>query len=354
MTNIFVVDFFNLIKRYTYLIEESPDDGEFYSEITTRVINRILKYVKEYKIDLLVFCSDSGFNFRANSVLGGEYKANRNRAKSLTQEERENSYIEKLKDILASLPNIFIEVKDVEADNIAYLTIKYLSKEIEDSKFYVGTTDSDFLQLLSDRVNIVNWAKGLITVDNWKEIHNFDSKYFKPEDYSLLKSIVGDTSDNIKGVKGLGWKTAIKLLDFICSRIGESVSLDNIQSVVSYLENLRDNYSLSKKELTVVNKFLTTIVSNIELINRNYSIISLDMLETPYVARVMTSLDVSMKTPISFNQKEFLDKIRFSDRYMSDEDYNKILKKNLQALYDFKRLAARSEKIRREHCGAKD
>ncbi len=87
--NILIIDWFNLIKRYTYLLDDTPiEDGEFYEDITSRIINKVMKTVNEYHVDLLIVCSDLGYNHRANSLLSGEYKANRNRAKSLTQEEQ--------------------------------------------------------------------------------------------------------------------------------------------------------------------------------------------------------------------------------------------------------------------------
>ena len=90
--NVLIVDFFNLIKRYTFLIDsaEELDGGEFYSDVATKIVNKIVKTCDEYKIDFAIICSDLGFNRRANSVLSGEYKANRVRAKSATQEEKLN------------------------------------------------------------------------------------------------------------------------------------------------------------------------------------------------------------------------------------------------------------------------
>lgn len=348
MANVLVVDFFNLIKRYTFLIEESPDDGEFYSDITTKAINRVLRVIDQYHIDMLIFCSDSGFNHRANSVLDGTYKANRSRAKSLTEEERENDYLEKLKEILKTLPNIFIEVRDVEADSIVYLVVQHLQKVLPKSTFYIATTDTDFLQLIDENVNIVNWNKGLVTLDNWKEIHNFNSKNLKPTDYALLKSMVGDPSDNIKGIKGLGWKTVLKLLDFLYDKLDKDLHIDNIGSIVSYLNELLEEYNLLSKEKALVRKFLELINNNRDQIDRNFSIISLELLETPYVARVISSLDCAMKEKVSFDIKGFLTKVRFDDQYLSDQDYKKILEKNMKTLYQLKRLAARMERIRKE------
>lgn len=346
--NVLIVDFFNLIKRYTFLIDsaEELDGGEFYSDVATKIVNKIVKTCDEYKIDFAIICSDLGFNRRANSVLSGEYKANRVRAKSATQEEKEKYYVEKLKDIVKSLPYFFVEVNDVEADNIIYFAIKFFRKNFDKPFFYVATTDTDMLQLLSDDVSIINWNKGLVTIDNWTDVHKFDCKYLKPGDYALLKSIVGDKSDNIEGVKGLGWKKVLSMLTFLYTKLGKKVTLTNIDSVISYLTAIKESYAINKKEQQVCDKILDVIDRNLETIKRNFSIISLDMLETPYVAKIMDCFEDALSTKITFSPEEFLRRLQFKERFGSEEDYDAIYDKNLKLLYRLKRIAAVSDKFR--------
>jgi len=348
MANILVIDFFNLVKRYTFLLEkiDEIDEGEFYSDISEKIINRISKLIDTHKIDMLIICSDSGFNVRANSVLGGEYKANRNRAKSLSQEQKEKDYIYKLKEILQTIPSIFIEVKDVEADNIIYLCVNYLKKKIENSKFYITTSDTDFLQLLDSNVSIIDWNKGLVTTKNWKEIHGFDCEFLKPKDYALFKSIVGDTSDNIKGIRGIGWKKALLLLTFLYKKLNKDLVIENIDNIVEYLKEIKENLVSDKREKTLCERMLSLIEDNKELVRRNFSIISLDMLETPHVAKVMSSLEKALSEKVTFDPKEFLTKLKFVERFSNEDDYDKIYKKNLMLIYNIKNFAKKMERLR--------
>jgi 5'-3' exonuclease len=341
-----------MVKRYTFLLDgEDIDYGEFYSDTTVKILNKIATLIHQHNIYLLILCSDSGFNYRANSLLDGQYKANRKRAKSLTQEEIEKDYLSRLKNILTTLPCVFVEVNDVEADNIVYFTINYIRNKIDDANFFLLSSDSDFLQLLDKNISIINWAKGVVNVENWKKVHGFDCKYFKPKDYALFKSIVGDTSDNIKGIKSIGWKTALKALNFLYVKLDKELVLDNIQNVINYFTEIEENFELDKTERTFVYKMRNLFEVNFDMINNNQRIISLDMLETPLIAKIINDLEVSFNSKITFNQKEFLDIIKFKDLHGSDVDYEEIKKKNIKSLYEFKMLAVKSEKMRSRIAG---
>lgn len=348
--NVLLIDFFNIVKRYTFLLEEIPDEGEFYSDIAGKVVNRICKIVDDYRIDFIVVCSDLGFNRRANSILSGEYKATRNRAKSLTQEEKEKDYINKLKEIVKSFPCIFLEVQDVEADNLIYFAINYISKST-DCNFYIASSDTDFLQLIDSNTSILNWNKGLVNLDNWKEIHKFNCKDFKPKDYAILKAIVGDSSDNIKGLKGIGWTSILKLMSLVYSKLGKDLEINNIMNFIGYLNELLTEYTLDKKEQKLVSKMLGLVEENKSKLSDNYSIIALDLLETPYIVKIMNSLESATNTPIQFNSKDFLAKIKLKERFESDKYYQEILNKNLKLVYNIKRLAAKMEKSRQSLVG---
>ena len=348
--NILIIDFFNLIKRYTFLIDDcalSMELGTFYDDVTTKIINRLMNTVNQYNIDMIIVCSDSGYNHRANSILNGKYKANRNRAPSLTQEEKESNYINKLRIIMRAFPCLFFEVKDVEADNIIYFALNFFRKKIENSNFMIATTDTDLLQLIDDNVSILNWNKGIVDINNWKEMHGFDSKNLKPKDYALFKSIVGDGCDNIDGIKGIGWKTVLKILDFVYSKIDADLVLNNVNSLIGYYEVINESYDLNAKEKKFVEKILSIFNTHKDLIYRNQSIIALDLIETPFISKIMNSLDASIINPITFDQKEFLRLIKFKERWSSDVEYEEIKRKSVKSLYTFKRLAAKSEKIRK-------
>ena len=244
------------------------------------------------------------------------------------------------------MPCIFVEIQDVEADSIIYLVINYISKRLEDSTFYIASSDSDFLQCLDTNVSIIDWNKGLVNINNWKSVHKLECEFLKPKDYALLKALVGDTSDNIKGIKGLGWKTVLKLLTFLYLKLNKNLIINNVDNIYAYLTEIRNNHIANKKELLLCDRMLGIIDQNRDAINKNFSVISLDMLETPYIAKIMQSIEASLKVPVSFDKKIFLEKLKFEERFADDVEYQKILDKNLQLVYMLKKLSFRANKIR--------
>ena len=95
-----------------------------------------------------------------------------------------------------------------------------LSKLPETVK-YIVTGDKDALQLISDSAFVVLTKKGVTEVKQY-DVSELKSEYgLRPDQIIELKSLMGDSSDNIPGVPGVGEKTALKL-------IGEYGSLDNL------------------------------------------------------------------------------------------------------------------------------
>lgn len=149
-----------------------------------------------------VLCWDLGKS-RARFAIYPEYKAGRR--SSMTKEQLENIswQIASIKQILNYLPVRQLQVMDVEADDI----IGYMCQKLKGSKLVVSN-DRDLFQLISDDTSIY-LPKGAVIL-NKKNIK--DHLGIPLSRYLLFKAIVGDNSDNIKGVRGIGEKTAIKIL----------------------------------------------------------------------------------------------------------------------------------------------
>ena len=266
---ILIIDWFNLIKRYNYQLEDT-DDGTFIDEISTNILNRLLNCVSQHKPDLTFVCSDCGFNSRAASVVSG-YKKNRKKHKSLTEEEKEKSYIEHLKKLVMTLPFPFIEVKNVEADMIIYCLIEWTKKKFSDVDITLASSDSDFIQLLDKDLKIFDWYKGNITDNNWWEKHKSIGTEFNVKDYALAKSIVGDKSDNVIGVPNLGWKKVIQLFRQVRKHLTESYEFSNCTDIINGINVILNKYSdeLDKKELKYFNKYLELLTSTQDKIDKN-------------------------------------------------------------------------------------
>ena len=109
-------------------------------------------------------------------------------------------------DYLECLPVQQIMMEKLEADDI----IAYLAKEAADSprvkKVTIVSSDKDFLQLVDSTIEVYAPVKK----KTFTESNIFDELKVLPENYNIVKALLGDNSDNLPGVKGLGIKTLIK------------------------------------------------------------------------------------------------------------------------------------------------
>lgn len=173
------------------------------------------------------------------------YKANRIDYSQVAEEE---SPFSQLPDIYAALDFLHIpyaETTDCETDDwMAGYALRY-KEEID---IVISSFDSDFFQLIDDRVSVFRY-RGESSVVWTKE--TVQQKFgVSPSQYADYKSLVGDTADNIKGAVNVGPKTAAALL-------AEYQTLDNVlqnaegiekkrvrESIVKDKERLRRNYRL--------------------------------------------------------------------------------------------------------------
>lgn len=165
--------------------------------------------------------------------------------KKSAESEREEFEREKII-IQNMLENLFVRqlsVDYIESDDlIAY----YTNNKNNNEKIVIMSNDMDLSQLLSPDVCIYSTSiKNFITVDNYSSITGIHY-----ENVLLKKVICGDASDNIKGIKGVGEDTLIKLipeiktrkvtLDDVISRARESISerVNNKKKPLKYTENI--------------------------------------------------------------------------------------------------------------------
>ncbi|WP_202708908.1 5'-3' exonuclease H3TH domain-containing protein [Sporosalibacterium faouarense] len=171
----------------------------------TGTLLKTISYFEPEKV-LVVFDSELG-SFRQQ--LDSNYKANRIKDWSSLSEDM-NPFIQlpDLKKVLDYLSIKHCEIENVEADDVLS---EYARRYNNENKIVIVSTDSDLLQLVNENV-YVYYPKGKSSVlYDEKEV---DKKYnLKPALIADMKAIVGDKSDNILGVPGIGIKTAQKLFN---------------------------------------------------------------------------------------------------------------------------------------------
>lgn len=145
------------------------------------------------------------------------------------------------------------ELDNYEADDI----IGTLSKEADKAGFQtiIITGDRDLTQLATDNVTIYYTKKGVTDVDHYTP--DFIAEKYNgltPNQIIDMKGLMGDTSDNIPGVAGVGEKTAIKLLNQFDTVEGVYEHLDEIsgKKLKEKLQNSKED-ALMSKELSTIN-----------------------------------------------------------------------------------------------------
>ncbi len=175
-----------------------------------------------------------------------EYKAGR---KGMPDELR--MQVEPLKKMLDAMGIMRAELEGYEADDL----IGTLSRfgEENDLEVIIVTGDRDALQLASPQTTVLITKKGISQVQAYDDKAVFEEYGLTPTEFIDLKALMGDKSDNIKGVAGIGEKTGIKLVQEYKSIEGIYEHLDEIKgSVRTKLENDKESAFLSKKLATIV------------------------------------------------------------------------------------------------------
>lgn len=179
--------------------------------------------------------------------LDPEYKANRPDFSDMPEDEIPFS---QLPDVYAALDCLGIrhtETEDCETDDvIASYALGYGA----DNDIVIASFDSDFFQLITERVSVLRYRGDNTVICDVQYIK--DKFGIEPSQYAFFKSLTGDTADNIKGVDKVGAKTAASLLSEFGTLEGiianaESIKKPSVRaSVIANSARARLNYRLIK------------------------------------------------------------------------------------------------------------
>lgn len=210
--------------------------------------NILNKYIEEERPDYLAVAFDlKGKTFRHNMYEG--YKAQR---KGMPDELAVQLPI--VKKVLAAMNIAVTEYEGLEADDL----IGIYSKAAEEKGLDVSilTGDRDALQLASDKVTIIipSTSKGQTTTNRYSPAEIAEKYGVTPAELIEVKALMGDSSDNIPGVKGVGEKTAIELIKQFgtIDNLYENISSITKAKLKENLENCRDLAYLSRELGTII------------------------------------------------------------------------------------------------------
>ena len=246
MNKIILVDGNNLLFRSFYATAYQgvimKNSKGFPTNALYGFINMMHKIIDEEAPSYIMVAFDKGKTFRHDKY--GDYKAGRS---AMPDELR--LQFPKAKEVLKALGIKYFEIENYEADDI----IGTLSLEVEKRNDFVATiisSDKDLLQLVSDKV-VMKLLKQNGHIMMTKE--EFEKTYQVPPIRMIdLKALMGDSSDHIPGVRGIGEKIAINLLS-------KFQNLDNLYNHIDEvtgktrekLENDKDNAYMSYDLATI-------------------------------------------------------------------------------------------------------
>lgn len=246
MDKIVLIDGNNLMFRSYYATAYTGNLMKNSKGVVTNALygfaNMINKIIKEENPSYMLVAFDIGKSFRHREY--ADYKAGR--IKTPDDLKSQMSLVRVMLDHLG-IKNIGIE--DYEADDIIG-TLARMADENPNWNATIITSDHDYLQLISDVVEVkMLKSKDYVRYNpvNFKEEYGID-----PIKVIDLKALMGDSSDNIPGVPGIGEKTALKLLIDYGSLDNIYNNIDKIKGKLKEkIENNKDSAYFSKKLATI-------------------------------------------------------------------------------------------------------
>ena len=246
MKKFIIIDGSSLMYRAFFALPLLTSSEGIYTNAIMGFSNMLGKILTDYKPDYIAVAFDkSRKTFRTDMY--GEYKGQR----AKTPDELK-SQIPLLKEFLAALGIAFIEIDNYEADDIIG-TLARKSAD-EDCEALIVTGDKDALQLIAPQIKVMLTKRGIMDMQVFDE-EAFKEKYAGLEPHKLIdiKALMGDSSDNIPGVPGIGEKTALKLLTQFGDLENLLANIENVsgKKLKEKLEQNQDLARLSYKLATI-------------------------------------------------------------------------------------------------------
>lgn len=210
--HVLIVDSMNTFIRSFAMLQSMNPQGHHTGGLVgfLRSLGFLMRTIDPTRI-ICVFDGQASSSSRKN--VNSDYKANRN-IKRITNwelfDDKEDEYasmtmqMHRLVEYLQCLPLTLISIDKIEADD----TISYLAQKFgaNGKKVTIVSSDKDFLQIVDENIEVYSPIKK--KTYGKKEV--IEEIGMIPENYLIMKALLGDNSDNLSGIKGLGPKTLIK------------------------------------------------------------------------------------------------------------------------------------------------
>lgn len=307
-----ILDTNSILNRAFYALPEMTNSEGIHTNAVYGFTTMLLKMKEEFKPQYIV----AAFDRKAPTLRHIEYKDYKAGRKKMPQELVEQFPI--VKELLLHLAINIFEIDGFEADDL----IGTLSVFAEENgiEVYIVTGDKDALQLATENVKVVITKKG-ITENEIYDYKRMVSEFgVTPDQFIDVKGLMGDSSDNIPGVPGIGEKTAFKLIKEYGSMENVLQNIDNIKG-----KKLKKNlYEYS--EQAIFSKKLSTIIKNVPIEIDLDSIKSKEEYDVAEVRKMLIKLQI----------RSLLD--RFPDEKINDEIKPRVINASVEEIDNVSKL----------------
>ena len=215
----------SIVNRAFYGLPDLSNSQGLHTNGIYGFLNIMLKILDEEKPQYMAIA----FDLKAPTFRHELYEAYKGKRKGMPSELREQ--IPVLKEVLHAMNIYTMELKGYEADDLLGTTAKKMEKEGYEVSLISG--DRDLLQIASDhiKIRIPKTKRGKTEIEDYYAKDVLEKEEVTPEQIIELKALMGDTSDNIPGVPGIGKKTATKWLK----------EYGTVENAYEHLEELKPN-----------------------------------------------------------------------------------------------------------------
>ena len=245
-----IIDGNSIINRAFYALPDMSNSEGLKTNAIFGFVRMMFKIIEDYQpTHMSVAFDKKAPTFRHKQY--ADYKAGR---KKMPDELAQQ--LQPLKDLLDKFNINRLELEGYEADDLIG-TVARLGEE-NDFKVYIVTGDKDAIQLESHKTTTLITKKGVGEVEEYDYDSVLERYEMTPTQFIDLKGLMGDKSDNIPGVPGVGEKTGIKLLK----------QYSTIENLIEHTDELKGSIKKKieeNKDLALMSKELATIITNVPI-----------------------------------------------------------------------------------------
>lgn len=247
MEKILLVDGSSILFRAFYALPHFTTTSNIPTSAVYGFLRMLLRIIKDEKPDYLAVAFDKKtLTFR--HIEFKEYKAQRPK-----MPDELSLQFDIIREILDAFDIKHFEVDGFEADDVIATFVEQL--KMRDINISILSSDFDLAQLIDENVELISPKKGVTKIEKIDKEKFIQEYGFEPTSVPDYKALLGDPSDNIEGIKGIGGKTATKIIQ----------EFKNVENLLNDKEMCEKYGIIGNEDKILQNKSLCVLVRNVPI-----------------------------------------------------------------------------------------